>query len=333
MPSNTVRTAVIQVKPGIGDVIWHLPFVRAIAAAAPDGRVAFLAPPTSGAKELLAAEPFIAETLYFEHGGSELRRGLNLIRLIALLRRRRFDTIWILDRTLRPALAAALAGIPKRIGLGLGAQSRFITNPGVDASHFHDHPIDWLRALMAATHTPLPTTEPNLHIAKEALALVDGKYGACARPWIVLGMGASHPSRDWPDAVWAEFMAELRRRVVGTVFVIGGARNMVRAQDLIAGGSGAVAINACDLKLVESLALLHRADLFIGTDSGPMNMAVAAATPAFALFGVNPVLNYSKFIHPIQPEGGPAPGGMLRISPTTVLTAVEPYLSSRKPVS
>jgi heptosyltransferase II len=99
---TAVGTAVIQVKPGIGDVIWHLPFIRAIAAAAPEGTVTFLAPPSSGAKELLAAEPSVAETIYFEHAGSELRRGLNLILLVALLRRRRFHTIWILDRTLRP---------------------------------------------------------------------------------------------------------------------------------------------------------------------------------------------------------------------------------------
>ncbi len=94
--------AVIQVKPGIGDVIWHLPFIRAIAGVAPGGRVTFLAPPTSHAQELLAAEPAVAETVYFEHAGSELRRGINLIRLAALLRRSKFRSIWILDRTTRP---------------------------------------------------------------------------------------------------------------------------------------------------------------------------------------------------------------------------------------
>jgi len=54
------------------------------------------------------------------HAGSELQRGIILIRLVALLRRQRLKSIWILDRTIRPALAAALAGIPERIGLGLG---------------------------------------------------------------------------------------------------------------------------------------------------------------------------------------------------------------------
>ncbi|HTH35019.1 MAG TPA: hypothetical protein VL976_11660, partial [Xanthobacteraceae bacterium] len=63
-------SAVIQPKPGIGDVIWHLPFIRAIAAAAPGGRVTFLAPPSSGAKDLLVAEPSVAEVIYFEHSGS-----------------------------------------------------------------------------------------------------------------------------------------------------------------------------------------------------------------------------------------------------------------------
>src|ERR1700742_4506893 len=65
-------TAVIQVKQGIGDVIWHLPCVRAIAAAEPGGAVTFLAPPTSHAKELLQAEPCIADVIDFEHGGSQL---------------------------------------------------------------------------------------------------------------------------------------------------------------------------------------------------------------------------------------------------------------------
>ena len=55
-----------------------------------------------------------------------------------------------------------------------------------------------------------------------------------------------------------------------------------------------------------------------------MNLAVAAATDAFALFGATPVLKYSKFIHPIVPEGGPSPDGMQRISPAAVLERVAP---------
>ena len=177
---STTPHAVIQPKPGIGDVIWHLPFIRAIAAVSPGEQVTFLAPPTSGARELLVAEPAVAETIYFQHSGSELQRGINLMRLVALLRRRHFQKIWILDRTIRPALAAFLAGIPERIGVGLTAQRRFITNTGIPQSHFHDFPIEWLVKLMADMGVPFTTTEPGLRIPSETLAAIGERFAECA---------------------------------------------------------------------------------------------------------------------------------------------------------
>jgi heptosyltransferase II len=327
---NAAGCVVIQVKPGIGDVVWHFPFIRAIAAASPGGKVTFLAPPTSAARELLGAEPCVAETIYFDHAGSELRRGVNMIRLAALLRQKNFRGIWILDRTLRPAVAAKLAGVPERIGLGLGAQRFFITNAGVDQSHFHDHPIDWLRALMVAMKVPLPSTEPDLRVPDAALAAIDGKFGACARPWIALGIGASHPDKDWPDAHWSEFIALLRRKFAGTVFLVGGEMNDTRAQTFITQSSGAPAVNACTLGLIEATALLRRADLFVGPSSGPLNLAAGGGTPAFGLFGSTPVLTYSKYIHAVIPESGPSTDGMARISPAAVMAAIEPYLTLQK---
>jgi len=322
--------AVIQPKPGIGDVIWHLPFIRAIAAVSPGGQVTFLAPPTSGARELLVAEPAVAETIYFQHSGSELQRGINLIRLVVLLRRCRFRKIWILDRTVRPALAAFLAGIPERIGVGLTGQRRFITNSGIPQSHFHNFPIEWLVKLMADTGVPFTTTEPGLRIPSETLAAIGERFASLPRPWLVLGIAASHPDKDWPAAYWKELMSGLRQLMAGTVFLIGGAPNIARADSLIAATAGAATINACGLKLMEATALLAHADLFIGTDSGPLNLAAAAGTDAFGFFGATPVLKYSKYIHPIVPDGGPVRGGMTRISPARVLEQVRPYLSRRK---
>ena len=328
MPS----TAVIQVKQGIGDVIWHLPFIRAIAAASPGGAVTFLTLPSTRAKELLAAELCVGEVLYFEHNGSEVERAAHLARLVALMRARHFGRIWILDRTTRPALAAKLAGIPERIGLGLGPQRWFITNPGIDQRHFHDMPIDWLRALLAAMNVPLPSTEPDLRLSGAMLAMISERFHAHPRPWIVLALGGSHPSKDWPDAHWTTFLDTLRRRTPGTVFLIGGVDNEVRAQAMIEKTAGGAVVNACGLSIVEAAALLRLADLFVGPDSGPMNLAAAGQTPAFALFGSTPVLNYSKFIHAIEPDDGRgrAPDGMTRISPAAVMRRIEPYLDVRK---
>jgi heptosyltransferase II len=326
----STRTVVIQAKRGIGDVIWHLPFVRAIASVSAGSQITFMAPPTSRAKDLLAAEPSVLQTIYFEHGGSGLRRGINQIRLAQVLRQNSFQTVWILDRTLRPAIAAMLARIPERIGLGLGRQSLFITNSGIDQSHFHDHPIDWLRALMATMNVPLPSTEPALKVPSGTLTAIGERFNDYPRPWLIVGIGALHPEREWPHEYWVELLPELRRHSNGSFFFIGGPDYTTPAQNLIAQTNLNLAVNACNLSLIEAIALLHHADLFIGTDSAPMNLAAAVGTPAFALFGVNPVLSYSRFIHPLTPSGGPVPGGMQRISPSYVFEQVQPYLSQLK---
>jgi heptosyltransferase-2 len=324
-------TAVIQVKQGIGDVIWHLPFIRAIAATTPEHAVTFLTLPSTRAQELLQAEPGVGEVVYFEHKGSELQRGLHLARLVALLRARKFRRIWVLDRTIRPALAALLAGIPERIGPGDGMQRLLITNRGIDQRQFEGLVIDWLRALMAAMNVPLASTEPDLKLPGAVLEAIAARYGALPRPWIVLALGASLPQKDWADDNWSMLLDGLHRRHPGTAFLVGGPDQSARGAALIARSGWPSLVNACALSIAEAAALMRRADLFVGPDSAPLNLAAAGATPAFGMFGATPVQSYSRHIHAIEPDGGPDADGMRRISPEAVLRRIEPYLGVTKP--
>jgi len=323
-------TVVIQSKQGIGDVIWHLPYLRAIAAASPGGKVVFLALPSTYAQELLAAEPCIARTIYFESRGPELKRLLHQARLVAALRRLHCDTAWFLDVTVRPAIASLLAGIPNRIGVGIGPQRWFITNRGVDDPVHRDDPLPfkWLDALMAQMNITVGEPEPKLNLPAQPIEAIRGKFGAHARPWVVLGLGGSHPLKEWPLASWAEFVAALSQGFTGTIFLIGGATQAAQAADLMARTAGAPVVDAAGLSIIEAAALLREADLFVGPDSGPMNLAAAVGTPAFAMFGATRVLTYSKFIHPILPDDGGEPTlhGMTRISASNVLARVAPFL-------
>ena len=322
------RFAIIQVKPGIGDTLWHLPFVRAIAANAPGGQVTFLAPPSSLAQELLIAEPKVAEVLYFTHGGNEFVRALNLVRLTNLLRRRRFLRIYILDRTTRPAVAAWLAGIPERIGIGLGAQRIWITNRGIDRKYFHEHPIGWLTQLMAAEHLHLLSTEPDLHVPPDALTGIDARFGALPRPWAVFGLGASHPDKDWPDEHWRVLLQGLARHTRATMIMIGGPSWHARAKRVIA-ESGAEAVNACDLPIMKAAALLKRADLFAGADSGGLNLAAAVGTEAYGLFGATPALQYSRHIRVVRATDDPTHRTPMHdIAPERLMAALVPRLAA-----
>ena len=319
-------TAVIQVKPGLGDTIWHLPFVRAIAAHSPGGQVVFLSPPSSLARELLAAESPVREVVYFQHGGNEFKRALNLVRLVRLLRSYRFRRIWILDRTTRPAVAARLAGIPERLGLGLGAQRFWITNAGIDRKYFHAFPIDWLKQLMIAQSVPFSSTEPDLKVADAALTAIDTRFCALPRPWLTLGIGASHPSKEWPDSHWQRLLQLMRTQFAGTIFLIGGPALSARVARLIE-ASGAATVNACDLPVMQSAALLKRANLYAGPDSGPLNLAAAVGTRAIGLFGETPPLRYTQFIEVLRAnDKGTAP--VERIAPERLLALLRERLAS-----
>jgi heptosyltransferase-2 len=99
------------------------------------------------------------------------------------------------------------------------------------------------------------------------------------------------------------------------------------ATDLIAATAGAQTINACDLKLIEAAALMKHANLFVGPNSCPMNIAAAVGTTAFGFFATNKVLTYSRHIHGILPDDGRiAPNGMQRLSPHRVIERIGPYL-------
>jgi heptosyltransferase-2 len=101
------------------------------------------------------------------------------------------------------------------------------------------------------------------------------------------------------------------------------------ATSFIESTAGASMLNACDLSLIESAALMKHADLFVGPNSGPMNIAAAVGTPAFGFFATNKVLTYSRHIHAILPDDGRlAPDGMQRLSPDRVVERIGRYLDS-----
>ena len=109
LPSSQ-RTLIVQPLPGIGDMIWHLPHIHAIAATSLDFQVDILTKPRSQADRLLCADPCVRRVLWLErerrHAGV---RGV--FRLAALLRWENYQRAWFLHGSARYALAARLAGI------------------------------------------------------------------------------------------------------------------------------------------------------------------------------------------------------------------------------
>jgi heptosyltransferase-2 len=132
---------------------------------------------------------------------------------------------------------------------------------------------------MAETKVPLPSTEADLPLPPAVSAAIREQFASCARPSIVLGIGASHPDKDWSDAAWIRFSCEPAYTGHG----VSHRRSGECAAAFIAATGAERTINACGLRLIEAAALLRLADLFVGPSSGPLNLAAAGGTDAFGL--------------------------------------------------
>ncbi|HUC61865.1 MAG TPA: glycosyltransferase family 9 protein [Alphaproteobacteria bacterium] len=119
-----------------------------------------------------------------------------------------------------------------------------------------------------------------IEAADAALAGWDG-----ARGFLALGIGTKLQPNDWGDARWRATLEALGQRHADLGLVaIGVAEESERSARLLAAWPGPT-LNLCGaLAPRESAALLRRARLFLGHDSGPMHLAATVATPTVAVF-------------------------------------------------
>jgi heptosyltransferase III len=146
-----------------------------------------------------------------------------------------------------------------------------------------DDPASWDLRLTAAERAR----------ASEALA------GVAGGPAIAVCVGTKVQSKDWGRENWRALLARLGGLYPGYALVLLGAGDESEASEFASAGWRAAAeknrergraqcgpaINLCGvLTPRESAAVLARAAVFVGHDSGPMHLAAAVQTPCIAIF-------------------------------------------------
>ncbi|HXH02078.1 MAG TPA: glycosyltransferase family 9 protein [Candidatus Competibacteraceae bacterium] len=311
-------TLVIQPLPGIGDMVWHLPHLHALAARAGSG-VWLLTKRRAGAERLLRGDPAVAGLLWLERKPGRHDGWLGFWRLVGLLRAGRFAEVWILHDSARYAWAARLAGIPRRYGYGFTGQQALTQTRFLGRAEQRLHPLIKAYRLLELLGVGPLEDEPHLALAADAVAAVGERYGHLPQPWLALGVGSSEPYKQWGAARFAELARALPGRGIGTVLVLGGPAERRLAQDILAAAQHPAVVAVTDLPLDQSAALLARCQAYVGNDTGVLNMAAALGVPALGLFGASPPLHHSRHIHPLTPAAG---AGMAAIDAAQVLVAL-----------
>lgn len=315
----------IQPLPGIGDMVWHIPHLLAIARHEPEGQVEILTKPRSQSDQLLASLPEVSKVIWLKRKPGEHDGWRGFWRLVQQLRARKLRKVWILHDSSRYALAARLAGIPERVGYAGGWQRWLFSETPRTALSSAGHTVERADRFLAAFDVVLQRPLPLLVPTDAALQQVETVYGGYPRPWFALGIGSSEASRQWGSARFTSCLLALHARYGGTVFLLGGTAEIAMSTALADACRTAAPVPVIQAPLQELIALLTSCQLFVGNDTGMLNLAAATGCHSIALLGQMIsawVATSSPRIHPVYPLGELTTDGVSRITVESVLDTI-----------
>ncbi len=269
----------------LGDIIFTSPFIRAVREYFPDSHITCVAPPRC--KEILEANTRINELIVFDEDGSE-KTILGKLKFAFKLRKKKFDTAFILHRSLTKALITFIAGIEKRVGYDTKRRGFLLTNRLRSPAKV-SHRVEYFLELARAVGIDAPKKDYEFFITESDRKKTDRILDAAGVNYndriIVLNPGGNWNPKRWP----ADKFAELADRLVGkygvTTLITGAEKDRTLA-DEICGGMKNKAISICGKTGIRELAsVFERAKLVISGDSGPMHIAVGVGANVVALFG------------------------------------------------
>lgn len=325
---NVKKILVIQPLPGIGDTIWFLPHLHALAKR---GEVTLLTKKNSQAPMVLQADPHVKHIMFLYRNPGMHDGVMGFWRLVKLLRQGQFEEAWILHSSPRYAYAAKMAGIPNVYSYGTGLSYVFNKyHVKLPPENLSLHPINRAKEFLTACGMPMGhKLQYELFVEPHAQKVVAEKFAHLPKPWLVLGIGGSEAIKKWPLARWAT-LANTLPHFKGHIFLLGGPAESPDAEticSLLSPETQANVSPVTDLPITQSMALAKMADLFIGNDTGMLNIAAAAGTKTYGLFNHDKVLRYTDNLIAIFPFAE-KPGYMVQdISVQDVLDAVKVEIS------
>lgn len=301
-PDSRPRTVVLLQWVGMGDLVWHVPYFRRVAATSHGGQVALIASPTVFAPQLVGHEPWVREIIDFDrhprrHEGRRGRhRGvLGLFRMGLELREKQFDRIVLFTNYTNRSLVALTARIPERLGYGTTWLQRRLLSHGPWIERYTGPAVgtyeDATRFAMAHGWCDAPIV-PSLVVRPEALARVKARVQGLPQPMHALCIGSSEPYKQWGTDNFAALATELTRAGHGVLLIAGPAEHEM-AQAILQRVEPALrarVLDATDGSVADTVAAMSLVRTCLGNDTGGVQIAAAVGTPTWVMLGPRPLL-------------------------------------------
>jgi lipopolysaccharide heptosyltransferase I len=297
------RFLVIRLS-AIGDVVRTLPAVKGLRERYPDAYIAWLVEEKSS--DILLDSPYVDKVIVFPRlqltgkaGGrlSPGARSASLSRFISELRAEKFETVLDFHGILKSGLLALLSGAKERIGFRRDYTKEFnwlfinraMVPPGHRISRFE-------RNVSLVTYLDAAPSDLDVRISvpQEVKERIDTKLQPFndSKPLVAIHPATSRPFKHWDTRNFARVADRLLTDEVAQVLITYGPGEEDVAKRVVSemGPGGAPIVESASLR--EYAWLIKRADLYFGSDTGPMHIASAMGTPVVALFGpTDPAVN------------------------------------------
>lgn len=259
----------------LGDVILSTPTVEKIHLFFPDSRIDFLT--KKGNEGLFAGHPYINELLLWNKKDHKYS---NLLKLLKLIRSKRYDYVINLQRHCSTGLLTAMSRAKYTIGFDKNPLHVFFTKSikhQIGEANIHEvHRNLSLIEELTDSSFQRPVLRPS---ATDYHAI--DRYSAdiyyCLAPCSLWN------TKQMPDSLWIELIQAIPSNAV--VYLLGSKSDFEVCESIASRCKKQNIKNlAGQLSLLESAALMSHAKMNFTNDSSPMHLASAMNAPVTAIF-------------------------------------------------
>ncbi len=260
------------------------------------------------ANDTRVEQTFVAEVPWSDYGPKKgtVQRWFSLFKETWKLRKYSFHTGIDCRGDIRSQLLMVLSGCYNRVGYRNYLNSN-INLKGLLLTHKigaapYDHRYDWNRYILTALGIPskklFPIKFPTLQAdACEKMPQVTSS------DYLLVHIGGGWVYKRWPVKNWINLINWLDAAFTSKVVVIAGPGEKDILAEIQASVNETSSVTFQLPTYSEMLCLIKSSRLFIGLDSGPMNIATCLEKPVIALFGPGdsdtwyPYSSSSKYLH------------------------------------
>ena len=288
---QTVERVLVVRLRSIGDTVLSTPSLIALKRFLPHAAIDILL--EDWVAPVLDGFPHVDNIITLKRKSTSARA-----RVARRLRSEHYDVVYNLHGGTTATLLTRATGAKHRVGYQTYQYARLHNHVSPSSSSFwgqnKTHSVEQQLALLGWTGVPVSDRPPTqLAVTEEAAGTIAGRFHAAGltdTPFAVIHPAASLATKQWAADKFGRVVDELAGQGLAVVVIT--APDETQIIDELERNTSTPVVTLTDLSLPQITALLARARLFVGNDSGIAHIAAAVKTPAVVIFGSSNIAHW-----------------------------------------